>query len=335
MKICDLMTSSVLTVDPATPVARIARLLFDHAISAVPVVEAHVPVGIVSEGDLVWPRVPNRELQSNRLLRAIFATAAEAGDFGRPDAANWTARDVMSAPVITSTDDSSVAEIVGLMAAHDIKRVPIVRNGRLVGIVSRADLIGAFASGLQRPGEAATASVLGAALIGLDKKFLDAERPIAGRAQERTRRHEPSLTAADFRNSVELHRERDAIERAEIARREAERHEHDIEVILGTHVSDDDWHRLLLAARHAAENGERDFQLLRFPRETCSDGGRRIGIGAPDWPTTLRGEAAEIWMRFARELKGGGFRLVARTIEYHNDIPGDLGLWIVWGDGRE
>ena len=92
------------------------------------------------------------------------------------------------------------------------------------------------------------------------------------------------------------------------------------------------WSRLVHGAREAAERGETEFLLLRFPSQLCSDGGRAINAPDPDWPRTLRGEAAEMYLRWERELRPRGFHIVARVVEFPDGVPGDIGLFLVWGE---
>ena len=55
-----------------------------------------------------------------------------------------------------------------------------------------------------------------------------------------------------------------------------------------------------------------------------------INMAETGWPSTLRGEAAELWLRWSKELQPRGFRLAARTIDYPDGLPGDIGLFLVW-----
>ena len=71
--------------------------------------------------------------------------------------------------------------------------------------------------------------------------------------------------------------------------------------------------------------------LLRFANQLCIDGGRAINVAEPDWPATLRGEAAEIYLRWERDLKHNGFSLSARVLEFPDGKPGDIGLFLGWG----
>jgi hypothetical protein len=72
--------------------------------------------------------------------------------------------------------------------------------------------------------------------------------------------------------------------------------------LIDTHVSDDARQELLRHARQAAGAGEKECLLLRFPNELCTDGGRTIDVAHESWPTMLRGEAAEIYLRWEHEI---------------------------------
>jgi CBS domain-containing protein len=123
----DVMTRDVVSVTFDTPVRKIASLLVKNRISAVPIVDrSGVPIGIVSEGDLIGRREDEREARQDWWL----TTLAEG------EAVTQTARDVMSAPVITVGEETSLGEIARLLTTHRIKRVPVVRDDRVVGIVS-------------------------------------------------------------------------------------------------------------------------------------------------------------------------------------------------------
>jgi hypothetical protein len=172
-------------------------------------------------------------------------------------------------------------------------------------------------------------------LIDLDRSFRQGAEAAAGpAAADPVPARRAAVSAADFRRSVADFKEREAAARARDRSRAREAHAHDIEALLDTHVSEDFWRHMLLDARHAAERGAGEVQMVRFPRETCSDMGRMINQGEAGWPTTLRGQAAEVWHRWSRELEPQGFRIVARTLEYPGGFPGDIGLFLVWGEAR-
>ena len=71
--------------------------------------------------------------------------------------------------------------------------------------------------------------------------------------------------------------------------------------------------------------------MLRFPSELCSDGGRAINMAETDWPESLQGEAAELYLRSGARPEAGGFPLGARVLDFPGGMPGDVGLFLFWG----
>jgi CBS domain-containing protein len=136
----DVMTTAILTVTPDTDVGDIARTLLEAHISAIPVIAADgTLVGIVSEGDLMHRAEAETRRRPSWWLR-LLATPEEPTErylkeFGR------RARDVMTRNVITVEPDTSLTEIAAILEKFHIKRVPVLEGGRLVGIVSRANLL--------------------------------------------------------------------------------------------------------------------------------------------------------------------------------------------------
>jgi CBS domain-containing protein len=142
----EVMTKDVLSVAPETPRRKVARLLLERGISAAPVVDADGSViGMVSENDLlgreIERRVPRREWWLEVLAEGEDL-APEFLDYLR--ATDRPVRDVMVSPVVTVSESTSIEEIAKTMQRHHIKRVPVLRDGRMVGIVSRADLVRAL-----------------------------------------------------------------------------------------------------------------------------------------------------------------------------------------------
>jgi CBS domain-containing protein len=140
MEARDVMTSSVITVAPDTPVAEIAALMLERRISAVPVVDATGRLqGIVSEGDLMRHARAGTGRSGSWWL-ALFADRDEtAQDYVKSH--GLTATDVMTSRVVTAAENAPIDRIASLLERHRIKRVPIVRRGKVVGIVSRANLL--------------------------------------------------------------------------------------------------------------------------------------------------------------------------------------------------
>lgn len=153
MQAKEVMTSPPITVTPDTDVREIARCLLEHSISAVPVLgEGGELLGIVSEGDLM--RRP--EAGTGRppsWWQAHFASPEErAADYLKVHGRR--ARDVMTQEVVTVAEDTDLAVVAATMEKHRIKRVPVLRDGKVAGIVSRADLLHGLA-GRRREGVAA------------------------------------------------------------------------------------------------------------------------------------------------------------------------------------
>lgn len=139
MRARDVMTTRVVTVGEETRVEDIARLLLEHRISAVPVVDAHRRlVGIVSEGDLMR-RAQTEAARPSSLWLRLAALPREASLYLH--AHGRVASDLMTRKVITVDEAAPLAEIVDLLERHRIKRVPVIHHGKVVGIVSRSDLL--------------------------------------------------------------------------------------------------------------------------------------------------------------------------------------------------
>ena len=140
----DVMTAPVLAVRPDTEVQDIAALLLECRISAVPVVDEGGRVrGIVSEGDLINRADAGTRHRRSWWLEMLNGPEEQARDYVR--AHGQHAEDVMTREVVATSEDAPLPEIAALLEKHHVKRVPVLRAGRLVGIVSRANLLHGFA----------------------------------------------------------------------------------------------------------------------------------------------------------------------------------------------
>ena len=148
MKARDVMTSAVVSVSSETPISEIAKILHDHGISAVPVVDkVGAPIGMVSEGDLIGRDEGDRAARRDWWLALLAEGGTLSADFlASLHTPERRAQDVMATPVVTVVEETEVAEIARLLTAHRIKRVPVLRDGRIVGVVSRADLLRTIAA---------------------------------------------------------------------------------------------------------------------------------------------------------------------------------------------
>jgi CBS domain-containing protein len=145
MKARDVMVSHVITVGPELDLKAVANTLVANGISAVPVVAIDGSVvGIVSEGDLMRRAVSGAERKRSRWLETFSSAEQLMAEFVK--AHGRKAKDVMTRQVISVSPDTSLQEIADLFEKHGVKRVPVIENGRLVGIVSRANLVQALAT---------------------------------------------------------------------------------------------------------------------------------------------------------------------------------------------
>ena len=141
----DVMTSPVITVKATTTVKEVARLFLERRISATPVLDDQGKlVGIVSEGDLVHRSEISTERRRPWWLVLMAGDEGLAAEYIRAHATRVD--DLMSRNVITAAPDTPLHEIAEMLEKYGIKRLPIVHDGQLVGIVSRANLVQAIAT---------------------------------------------------------------------------------------------------------------------------------------------------------------------------------------------
>jgi len=156
MHAIDVMTSEVISVDENATVPAVARLLAERGISAVPVVDKYNRVvGMVSEGDLLHRAETGTERSRSWWLDMMASTDSLAGDYIKSHSGK--VKDVMTRDVLSVTETTSVGDIALLLETNGIERVPVVRDGKLVGIVSRANLVQALAMTIDEPSRGARA----------------------------------------------------------------------------------------------------------------------------------------------------------------------------------
>lgn len=144
LTVADVMTRDVVSVSTATPVTEIANVLAGKKISAVPVVGADGSLlGIVSESGLIRRAEIGTERRRSWWRKVFVDINAEASDYVR--AHGRKAHHVMTPQVVTTTEDMTLADVAAVMEKRRLKRLPVVRGKRLVGIVSRSDLVRAVA----------------------------------------------------------------------------------------------------------------------------------------------------------------------------------------------
>ena len=143
MRARDIMTVSVRTVGPKTSAADVAKLLVEHRISAAPVVGDNGRlVGIVSEGDLIRRAEIGTQRRRSWWLELLTDPDQLAVEYVKSRGVK--AEEIMTRDVVTVKEDTSVADVAHLLESRRIKRVPVVRRGKLVGIVSRSNILQAL-----------------------------------------------------------------------------------------------------------------------------------------------------------------------------------------------
>lgn len=142
MKVRDVMTSDVVCVAPGTRLKDLARLLLDRRISGAPVVdEAGHLVGVISETDLLAKEV-GRPMSRRTPLDWIFGERPSSSEQRRHEAT--TVEQAMTAPAMTVAADSPLREAAAIMVDRSVNRLPVTDDGRLAGIITRADLVRAY-----------------------------------------------------------------------------------------------------------------------------------------------------------------------------------------------
>lgn len=175
MKAADIMTTSVVCIRSDATILEAARLLLSERISALPVVDGAGRLeGIVSEGDLIHRAEIGSEKHASRWKFLFEDNATLARDYLK--AHGRTVGDVMSHPVVMAEEDTEISVVAARMEQFSIKRLPVVRAGKVVGIVSRANLLQALiaappaapsAAGAPAPDDAA---LRGQILLELDRE---------------------------------------------------------------------------------------------------------------------------------------------------------------------
>src|ERR1700759_1141963 len=144
MRARQIMTRRVLSVTPEHTVLAAANLMLRHHVSGLPVLDGSgAVVGVVSEGDFLRRDEIGTPRTRNRLLRLLCGRGAAAEDYVREHGRRVS--EIMTLHPVTINEDAPLSEIVSVMEQNHIKRLPVVRDGKLVGIVSRSNLLQAVA----------------------------------------------------------------------------------------------------------------------------------------------------------------------------------------------
>ena len=145
MKASEVMTKRVISIQPQVTIVQAIKLMLKNRVSGLPVIDENSKlVGIITEGDFLHRWEIGTELKRNAWLDAIFGPEESAHDYVH--AHSMKVADLMSRQPITVDEDTSLDRVIDLMERHHIKRLPVLRKGKVVGIISRANLMRALAS---------------------------------------------------------------------------------------------------------------------------------------------------------------------------------------------
>jgi CBS domain-containing protein len=146
MNASDVMTTRIISASPDTPLSQLIHMMLDNAITAVPIVQDGELLGIVSDGDLLRRAETGTEHRLSRWLALLTPNGRLASDYVRTHGRK--AHEVMTRDVVSVTEATPLVEVAELLAAKRFKRVPVMRDGKLAGMVSRENLLQALASRL-------------------------------------------------------------------------------------------------------------------------------------------------------------------------------------------
>ncbi|MCI4677722.1 CBS domain-containing protein [Rhodoblastus acidophilus] len=327
----DVMTSPVSGVGPDESARAAAETMLRLGVSGLPVLDPQGrPLGVVSEGDFRFA-----DSAMHKKLREDWVNLLAGG---QDMAANYLdalereadkVRQIMAKPALCVDEDASVADVADLMSAHRVKRIFVLRDGIVVGVVTRADLLRLFAPEERPQARPVTPEVFDAARQRAQARLKKLKA-------EKAPPPEPEIpaggvTAAELKAMVgEFERAKAQVQHDAIRQAHEKRGEL-VKELLTARYDDKEMAQLMMLAREAARRGETGVVALTFPAALCDDGGRAINLPDRDWPASLRGKAADFFLRWDKELRPLGFALSARIANFPDGFPGDAELTLVWG----
>jgi CBS domain-containing protein len=208
MKVRDVMTQSVLSVRRGTPLKEVALLFIDNKISGVPVVDVDGAVlGVVSEADLLMKEQGADPVRHRPLARLLGESRESRTQLAKLGAV--TAVEAMTAPAVTIESGRRISEAAALMTARRVNRLPVVDDGRLVGIVTRADLVRAYVRSDDELARTIREDVL-RGILWLDPALFtvivtDGVASISGRVQRRSTAGMVERTASMVPGVIDVH----------------------------------------------------------------------------------------------------------------------------------
>jgi CBS domain-containing protein len=326
-RVGDCMTAPVVTVGPDDSARAAAEIMLRLHVSGLPVVDRQGrPLGVVSESDFRFADVATRQKQRENWVKMLSGGQQMATDYlDILHREGESIRQIMASPAICVQESAGIDEAGALMSEHRIKRLPVLRDGAVAGVVTRADLLRFFAPAAVLPARPVTPEFFEQAVeevLAAKAKPGPPPADVAGTAP---------LTAVALRELVGQFERNKSQMREDIQRLGREKREEQVKLLLKSRFTDLEWAQLLTRAREAAARGETSTPALVFPCALCADGGRAINLPDPDWPATLRGKAADFYLRWDREGRPLGFALTARIVSFPDSFPGDAELSLAWG----
>lgn len=318
----DCMTAAVVVAHPEDSAWRAAELMLAHRVSGLPVVDSdNIPVGLVSEADFVFGVGEALEKRHETWLKMISGGQAISDDYLEMlQRELGVVRGFMARPAICVAADAPIEDVVKAMAEHRVRRVVVTRDGKLAGIITRRDLLR-----IARPRRAEPAAPAAPDPAPPRPALRPAPPPppaLAPMAAE--------FSAAGLRALAAAHERALRAAREHAATAAQQQREAEVAELLQAPLTEADWSAMLAAARLAAAAGETQCAILRFPASLCDDGGRAVNAPDPEWPRTLPGKAARVYLRWRDELQPLGFRLSSQIVSFPGGLPGDVEMSLNW-----
>jgi len=326
-RVSDAMNRATVPVHPEDSACHAAEIMIKLRVSGLPVVDAeNRPVGVVSETDFRYADAAERAKQREAWLRYISEGQAISPAYLEAlECEADQVKRIMASPAICIDEDATLVEAAEMLAEHRIRRLIVTRDGKVTGVVSRSGLLKFFAP--QRPSSRPlpTPDEFEEAIEAAGLPAPKAPPPAPAPAPEGV------ACAADLKKLVGDFERRKVEMKADVARQAKAKRDEAIKHLLHAKFSDAEMTQLLGNALDAARRGETGCPALVFPAALCTDSGRTINLPSPEWPASLRGKAADFFLRWEKELKPLGYALAARIVSFPDGFPGDAELSLVWG----
>ncbi len=327
-RVRDAMNAPAVTVTPEDSARHAAELMIKLRVSGLPVVDAKGrPLGVVSETDFRFADAIERQKQRETWIKILSGGQDMAKDY--LDALEREAdqvKRIMATPAICVDEEAGLVEAAELMSQRRIRRLVVVRDGKVSGVVTRSGLLRFFAPQTKTARPVPTPAEF-------DQAMEAAGLPAPKSSPEPAPAPPPEgvVSASALKKLVGDFERRKSDMKTEAQRQAQDRRNEAVKELLRAKYSEAELRQLMTLAHEAARRGEASCVALTFPAALCADGGRTINLPSPEWPASLRGKAADFFLLWERELKPQGFGLSARIATFPDGFPGDAELSLVWG----